>query len=522
MGTTHIAHQISEGQKKGKGRFQLRDIVVDFGPNRALDHVNLTLEPGEIVGLLGHNGAGKSTIVNIASGAFPWTSGEVLLDGAEVPHGSSPRQIAERGVTVIHQEPSLVPTLSIFSNMCLGKHFQISVTRKRKRELVKKALEQLDIRTDIDAPVSVLSLGQRQMVDLARGSLSGDTSVLLLDEPTAALGMTEVEHLHGLIRDYAKRGAAVIYISHRLPDVLDVCQRVVVLNKGRLVLDRSTDGLNVEDLSQALAPGIHVVEKTNNLQSVDDSHGQYLRMHSRSGDMHAGKGEVVGLFGMAGGEQFMIVQSLFGIAGYLDSIILDGKPYTPSGPKDAIRRQVAYVPQDRDVDGLIMNFPAKTNVLLPWYKKLGGTWWLPPKFHDDIYEESRKRLQVLGPSGNVPISQFSGGNRQKQLLARWMFPSPANLLVLSQPTQGVDVGAKMDIVNAVRQEAANGACVIVASSENDEITRMCDRAYVVLGDHSRELDSESLSDTSLLSTLLSLADEYHHRPTQDLKPGTKN
>ena len=488
-------------KSQNKGRFRFENIVVDFGPNRALDHITLTIQPGEVVGLLGHNGAGKSTFINIASGALKWTSGKFYLDGEEVSRGTSPRYMAEQGVTVIHQEPSLVPTLSVFSNMCAGKRFPITTTRKRKKEMATNALSELGVNVDLDTPVSVLTLGQRQMVDLARGSLSGDTRVLLLDEPTAALGMSEVTRLHALIRQYADKGVAVIYISHRLPDILDICSRIIVLNTGRMVMDTPAKGLSVKDLSEALAPGVRNVAKVN-----ADTSEQRLAMSTSSGDFTVNKGEVVGFFGMAGGEQFDIAKSLFGLNHYATSVTLNNKAYNPSGPRQAMSDKVAYVPQDRDVSGLIMNFPAKTNVLLPWYRKLGNSRWLANDFGNDIYATSREKLHVLGPGGDVPISQFSGGNRQKQLIARWMFPSPSDLLILAQPTQGVDVGAKADIVKAIRTTAQNGTSVIVSSAETDEISSMCDRAYVVIGSQSKELVGDEVTDAKLLETLLELAD----------------
>jgi ABC-type sugar transport system ATPase subunit len=492
------------GAGPGNGRFQLREVVVDFGPNRAIDHVSLDIQPGEIAGLLGHNGAGKSTIVNLASGAIKWTRGKVLIDGVEVPRGSSPGDLAARGVTVIHQEPSLIAGLTVFDNLCLAHRFSNLATRQEIRDAATTALHSLGVDADLDTPVAALTLGQRQMVDLARGSLAGDTRVLLLDEPAAALGMAETRKLHKLIREYARKGAAVVYVSHRLPDILDVCGRIVVLNSGRVVLDRPAEGLSLADLTESLSPGMRKVAKAKPASVTP-----LLHATTPCGAVRAGLGEVVGLFGMAAGEQFEIAAALFGLGHCPVDAKLRGEPYQPKGPADAMRRKVAYVPPDRDIDGLIGHFSGKDNVLLPWNKPLGGRWWLPKRFQQQVYDDSYRELHVLGPGGATPISQFSGGNRQKQLLARWIFPSPCDLLVLAQPTQGVDVGAKTDIVRVVRRIAAENTAVVVASSETDEIVAMCDRAYVVYGSRSAEVAGAGLTDENLLAALLQLADKAH-------------
>ncbi|MDR2373565.1 MAG: sugar ABC transporter ATP-binding protein [Bifidobacteriaceae bacterium] len=489
----------------GAGRFGLRDLTVEFGATRAVNKVTLEIQPGEIVGLLGHNGAGKSTIVNVASGALAWTSGQIRIDGAPIPRGSSPRSIAELGVTVIHQEPALAGNLSVLTNLFLGRRRSGALTARRQR--AQAALREVGGESiPLDVPVSTLSLGQRQLVDLARGALSGEIRVLMLDEPTAALGVAETASLHALIRSYAKKDAAVVYISHRLVDILDVCQRIVVLESGEVVLDRSAAGLSLAELSQALAPGVVHQELVGTARAEE-----VVRVDLPGGRIDARAGEVVGLFGMAGGEQLTVLESLFGVGPKLPTW-LDGQPHTPKRPGDALRRGIFMVPPDRDRDGLLADFSGKTNVMLPWLRGSKSAWWFDRRTGASIYQNSREVLNVQGPGGEVPVTTFSGGNRQKHLLARWMFPAKPRLLLLGQPTQGVDVGAKVDIVRAVRLLAADGVCVLVASSENDEIASMCDRAYVLRDGRVAPVERGPEMATALLDALLQLSGPSGDRP----------
>lgn len=480
-------------------RVAFQDMTVDFGATRAVDAFTLSLRPGEIVGLLGHNGAGKSTVLNVATGAVTPSGGSFAVDGVEVPRGSSPREFAELGITVVHQEPALAKNLSVFDNLEVGRSRKGRLADRRNA--ARSVLSKVGAMIALDHPVATLSLGQRQLVDLARGVLEGEIKVLLLDEPTAALGAQETAALHQLIREFASGGTTVIYVSHRLPDILDVCNRIVVMSGGRQIIDRSATGITARDLAQALAPGITKAELT------DTSTGATaIEMRYNDGRIYARTGEIVGLFGMAAGEQFGLLEDLYGVGTQMTGTLLDGQPYRPTKPINALRRGIHYVPADRERDGLLPTVSAKMNVLLPWLSHLGAGWWVEGA-DNGLYAACRKELNVHGPTGEEPVAEFSGGNRQKHLLARWMFPKKPRLLLLAQPTQGVDFGAKVDIVNALRRLAAEGTTVLVASAESDEIASMCDRSYIIYKDRFRELPGQSVTDEALLENLLSLAAE---------------
>ncbi|MEX1079505.1 MAG: sugar ABC transporter ATP-binding protein [Homoserinimonas sp.] len=478
-------------------RLEFRDLTVDFGATRALDGISVSFQPGEIVGLLGHNGAGKTTLFNVAAAVISASGGSYLMDGTEIPGHTNPAMIAGMGMTIIHQEPALAPNLSVFDNLFLAR--KVSGSRKDRVALATDALERVGATVSLDQPVETLSLGDRQLVDLARGLLGGELKVLLLDEPTAALGLAETKALHDLIRAFAAAGTLVIYVSHRLPDILEVCERIVVLRAGRLVVDDAASAFTPRKLAEALVPDV-MADAFEHPQVGDE-----VLSVAAPAPIAFREGEVVGLFGMAGGEQFTLLERMFGLHDPF-RFTLDGRELTISSPNAAIRHGVLLCPADREKDGLIGGLPAAVNVFLPWYGERDSRgWWVDNNTGKADYELARRELNILGPDGTEPIDQFSGGNRQKHLLARWMIPRVPRVLLLAQPTQGVDVGAKVDIARMVRKLARTGTVVIIASAESDEISSMCDRAYVMLGDRAQLVERGPDFDESLLSTLLQLA-----------------
>ncbi|MFT3798308.1 ATP-binding cassette domain-containing protein [Microbacterium sp.] len=482
-------------------RIAFRDVTVDFGATRALDSIDFAIEPGEIVGLLGHNGAGKSTVINVAAGVLKPTGGYYEVDDERVVN-PTPAAVAALGVTVVSQEPALVGTLSVSDNLFLG---QRHVPRQGRKAIARAALERVGLGAlDLDTLVAVLPVGQRQLVDLARGLVRGDMKVLFLDEPTAALGAAETETLHDLIRSFAAEGTTIVYVSHRLPDILDVCTRVVVFNAGRLVRDQPAAELGIRDLAIALAPDFQDLEAHTAAEVGDE-----VLTASGPVSMRFCAGEIVGLFGMAAGGQFAITESVFGwrhraVAEHLH-YTLDGRPFAPRSPTAAISAGVFMSPADRESDGLLFNLNARENALLPWLRGLSRVGWIGAKTGEQPYQAGRDAMKMVGPGGTAPMGAFSGGNKQKHLLARWMFAKKPRVLLLNQPTQGVDIGAKNDIVRALRALAATGVTVVVASSESDEIARMCDRAYVIYSDRAAEIPTGPDMEEELLRSLLELA-----------------
>lgn len=455
----------------------LDDIHVSFGGTVALAGASFRVGPGEIIGLLGHNGAGKSTLVKVATGALRPDRGRILLGGVPVANHADPRAMERLGVKVIHQDPALAGNLSIFDNITLGRREE-NLSRKSRRGLSSGALALLGARFDVNRPVNTLSFGERQIVALAR-ALSTNLSVLFLDEPTGALGQRETENLHALLRKLASGGRGVVYVSHRLRDILEVCTRLVALQGGRVMFDQPSKAFTLRDLSEALAPGVsgrRIAAAT--YATSANSHRLELDAH---GQRHVFRGgEIVGLFGMAAGPQFRLLESLFGLRERLPTE-LNGTRFLPRGPADAVRRGVYYVSADREREGLIAEMSALDNLVLPWLHHHTRLFLFSHERAAAVFRHAKQALNVRGGHMDGPAGALSGGNRQKLVVGRWLFGRRPNVLLLSQPTQGVDVGARTDIAVALRRLAEEDAVILVASSEADEIALLCDRAIVCEG-----------------------------------------
>jgi ABC-type sugar transport system ATPase subunit len=450
----------------------LEGIDVSFGGTHALSNAAFHVRPGEIVGLLGHNGAGKSTLVKVATGALRPDRGTMTVLDQPVVMRGEPRQMEPLGVKVIHQDPALTPNLSVYDNITLGRPEE-RASRGDRRRFAREALALLGAQLEVDRPVSTLSFGQRQIVDLAR-ALSTNLQVLFLDEPTGALGKRETENLHALLRKLAADGRGIVYVSHRLRDILEVCTRIVALQGGRVMFNRPANAFTLGELSEALSPG---VMRRNVLRTAPTttSGGLDVELH---GQTHSfAHGEVVGLFGMAAGPQFRFLEQLYGIAGSVTAR-LDGVSFTPRSPRGAIRRGVYYVSADRERDGLLPEMSALDNLVLPWLELHTRLLLLSHVRAARVFREAQKTLNVRGGHMDASAGALSGGNRQKLVVGRWLLGRQPSVLLLSQPTQGVDVGARTDIAIALRRLAEQQVIVLVASSEADEIALLCDRAII--------------------------------------------
>jgi ABC-type sugar transport system ATPase subunit len=453
-------------------------LSVTFGHTKALSEFEFEFRAGEIIGLLGHNGAGKSTFVNAVTGAVTKYEGRLFIAGVEVPPGAGPRELAQMGISVLFQEPALVGTLSVKDNLFLGHHVEPS------EAAACEALTSVGARFLLDQPVSSLTLGQRQIVALARGLLGGQPEVLLLDEPTAALGRRETDALHDVIRQFADSGTAVVYVSHRLRDIFDVCNRVVVLQGGRQQIDRPISDVTMGTLTSALAPGLDQSEAPQATREPSTS-PEVLRVQERRGnELSFGEGEIVGLFGMAAGAQYELLDRLFGLD-EPTKYELDGAAVHVSRPFDALKRGIHLVPADREKDGVLGNLSAFDNVFLPWLREPSLS---SAQDRQELYAEIREKFGIQGPPGTALITAFSGGNRQKHLL--------------SQPTQGVDVQAKQDIRRVIGELAEQGTTVLVASAEADEIASLCSRSYVFGATACHNVPGGSGFDSRLMTSLL--------------------
>jgi ABC-type sugar transport system ATPase subunit len=455
---------------------ELEGIDVSFGGTFALSNATLRVGPGEIIGLLGHNGAGKSTLVKVATGALRPDRGTMKVAGTPVTLRGDPRQMERLGIKVIHQEPALASNLTIYDNIALGRKEE-RLSRNARRRLARDALALLGAQLDVDRPVFTLQFGERQIVDLAR-ALSTSLAVLFLDEPTGSLGQRETKNLHALLRGLAADGRGIVYVSHRLRDILDVCTRIVALQGGRLMFDRPANAFTLGELSEALSPG--VTHRTVQRRSTEAAASEVLEVELHGQGHSFRSGEIVGLFGMAAGPQFQLIDSLYINDGRI-AARLEGKPFAPRNPREAILQRVYYVSGDRERDGLLAEMSALDNLVLPWLDAHARLLAFSHERAAEVFERAKQALNVRGGHMDAPVGSLSGGNRQKLVVGRWLFGPQPKVLLLSQPTQGVDVGARTDIAIALHRLAVQDVTILVASSEADEIALLCDRAIICEG-----------------------------------------
>jgi len=468
---------------------ELQGIKKSFGGIQALKGVDFSVAPGEIVGLVGGNGAGKSTLMKIAAGAHLPDEGTVKINGQSP---ASPAEAIRLGVSLVRQELIQATDLDVGANVLLGHEphrFGVIDWAALYRKATA-ALARVGGGIDPRMPLSELSPGQKQRVEIAR-ALSLDAKVLLLDEPTATLSESDAARLFDLLRDLREQGLAMVYISHRLAEVMEITSRVVCLRDGLKVTELSTSQTTRDGLVEFLA-GAGGVYSTD-LQAPPPCRPEVvLSVRGRvSFDLHAG--EILGLAGLVGAGRTSVLRGLFGGRpgrGRDDlQVTVRGKPVTIETPADAIAAGIALVPEERASQGLILDMLVERNIALPSLRRL---------MLEDEMAIARPFMEQFSIRGGGTARMLSGGNQQKIVLAKWMARDPA-VLLLDEPTRGLDVRAKRDVHDVVRKLASEGKGVIVSSSEADEIGVLCHRALVLArGQVQGELDRNQLTEAEIL------------------------
>lgn len=482
-----------------------------FPPNIvALEHASIDIQKGEIHCLLGANGAGKSTFLKIIAGALRPSTGTVAIDGKTVSP-RSPSEASRLGVSMIYQELDLVPQLSVEENMFLG-HAPASFGFLRKKDRRRKAIEALrrvGANFAPDVRVETLSVANQQLTAIAR-SLTMNAKIIIMDEPSAALNETELKSVFEVIRDLTRQGVAILYVSHRLGELREIGDRVTVLRGGRTIETFDLSSTGDEALVEAIIGRERsLVERQERSPVAGDV---ALKVTSLKGDegLHIEGfelrwGEVSGLTGLNGSGRTSFLKSLFGARAFQGDIHLDGKPFKPRYPSDAIQSGLGLVPENRKTEGLILHAPIYKNATLPAMRSR----WLTR--HNFQKERTRPILASLSTKYGSPeqaVIQLSGGNQQKVVLAKWII-NGARILLLDEPSRGLDIGAKADLYNLVHRLADEGAAVIVASSELDELYSACDSIWVFHEGRiiARYDPSKTDRDTILKTTIL--GDSYH-------------
>jgi rhamnose transport system ATP-binding protein len=462
---------------------EMNHISKRFDVTQALDDVSLDLYPGEIHALVGENGAGKSTLIKIATGVYRRDRGEVLLDGQPVEvHNSQEAQAY--GIAAIYQEPMVFPDLNVAENIFISHRARGPFVRWGKIYRDAEAiLTKLDVNLDVRMPARGLTLATQQAVEIAK-AISLDVRVLIMDEPTAALSAHEVTQLFKLVSALRSQGVAILFIGHRLEEVLKVADRVSVLRDGKLISSRPRSEVTSEKVIRDM-----VGREIENFFAKSEAERGELLMSVRglskenafSGvNFDVYRGEVLGFAGLVGSRRTDVGLALFGVEP-ADSgeIIFEGKEQTIKSPEQALRLGIAYVTEDRRQFGLTMPMSITSNISLPMLRRyLTRMGLIKQRDETATAEEYRQRLSIRAPSVKVELEKLSGGNQQKVMLSKWLNADP-RLLILDEPTRGIDVGAKAEVHQLVNELTAQGLGIILISSDMPEIMAMSDRILVM-------------------------------------------
>ena len=462
----------------------LRDVDKSFGAVRALQGAQLALHAGEAHALVGENGAGKSTLVKILTGVHHADAGEVLLDGRPVAF-ANPAEARDAGIAVIFQEPTLFPDLSVAENIFMGRQPLGRFGRIDHEALVAGAealFDRLGHRLDPRRPARGLSIADQQLVEIAK-ALSFDARVLIMDEPTAALSGVEVERLFTVARSLREQGAAIMFISHRFDEVFDLCDTVTVMRDGRHVSTDPITELTVEEVVRRMV-GRDVDALFPKVDAEVGEVALAVEGLTREGVFHdvsfsVRKGEIVALAGLVGAGRSEVVRAVFGVDAYdAGTVTVDGQPLRPARPAAAMAAGVALVPEDRRQQGLVMAQSVERNATVTRRHHLARFGLLGAGREREWARRWTERLQVKTASLRHAVSTLSGGNQQKVVLAKWLSTEPS-VLIVDEPTRGIDVGTKAEVHRLLSELAAEGLAVLMVSSELPEVLGMADRVLVM-------------------------------------------
>ncbi len=479
------------GGKEGKSVTQTAGPIVElvgiskhFGGVQALRDVDFQVFPGEVHALVGENGAGKSTLVKILAGIHRPDAGVVKFDG-QVIELRSPTQAQALGIAVVQQEPMLFPDLDVAENVFMGRHPRDRFGRvdwKRMYREVDQLLASLDVSLDSHMPVQGLSVAEQQLVEIAK-ALSLQARVLVLDEPTAALSAHEVDELFAIVKQLRERGVAILFVSHRLEEIFSIGDRLTVLRDGAHIITAPVSEMSTEEIIR------HMVgrELSNLFPKGEAEIGEVVlevRHLTRPGvfsdvSFQLRRGEILGFAGLVGAGRTEVARVLFGIdRAESGEIWLKGRQVEIRSPQQAMEHGIAYVPEDRHQQGLVMNFSIAANVTLPILQKVSRLGLVDPRRERQLARAYSEQLRVRSTGVEQLVNALSGGNQQKVVLGKWLATEPS-VLILDEPTRGIDVGAKSEVHRIISELAARGLAIILISSELPEVLAMADRVIVL-------------------------------------------
>lgn len=465
-------------------KIEMKGIDKSFGTNQVLKSAGFLLEDGEVHALMGENGAGKSTLMKILTGVYTRDAGTVWVDGKEVLY-KNPQEAEKAGIVFIYQELNVLFDLTVEENLFMGKEITKGFgicDKKAMRKQAQEIMDRMGVNIPVTAKMSDLSVGQQQMVEICK-ALMVDAKVLIMDEPTAALTQSETEVLFDVIKSLRKKGVSIVYISHRMEEIFELCDRITILRDGTYIDTKFIKDIDMDDIVQMMI-GRTIGER---FPSRDVKVGEEV---FRAEGLTSGKlfknvsfsvkaGEVLGVSGLMGAGRTEIMQAIFGnIPMESGKLFIEGKEVSIKNPRQAIAAGIGFITEDRKTEGLLLEKSIAENIEIANLKKISNKSVLSKEKQKEIVRKGIEefRIKCFGP--DHLCTNLSGGNQQKVVLAKWIYTDP-KILILDEPTRGVDIGAKKEIYNVINDMAARGVAVIMVSSELPEVLGMSDRIMVV-------------------------------------------
>ena len=483
---------------------EFRDVRKSFGAVRALTGVTFSVRAGEAHALVGENGAGKSTLLKVLAGIIRPDSGELAWQGARLTL-ASPREALERGIGMVYQEMLSFPNLSVTANIFAGRELTGAGGRLRESEMEARTtaiLEQLHLRVRPRAIAESLPAAQRQLLQVAR-ALAFDCRILVLDEPTTALTDAEADHLFAVLARLKGQGVTLLYVSHRLPEVFRLCDRITVLRDGGYAGTFETAEVTPDRVVRAmvgrdLPPRAEHPSREAAASPALEVRGLTRAPCFRDVTLSAGRGEIVGLFGLVGSGRSELLETIFGLyRSQRGTIAIEGRQMQLTSPRQAARAGIALVPEERHRQGLFFNLTLRDNLMMP-ARTIAGDLLIRHSDERQAAEKLMAEWRIKAAGAEVPPDRLSGGNQQKVVLAKWLATAP-RVLMLDEPTKGVDVGAKFEIHEIIRRQAAAGLACLVVSSDLPEVLALCHRIVVMReGRVQGELAGDAATEESVM------------------------
>ena len=481
----------------------MENVYKEFPGVKALDDVSITVKRGSVHGIVGENGAGKSTLMKILSGVYSMNSGRIFFDGEEIVN-TTPLKSMQKGLSIIYQELNLVNTMSIGENIFLGRFKELGGMKGVHRQ-AERILKSIGCSLDTNTLVSELSVSEKQMVEIAK-ALSFNSKLIIMDEPSSSLTSEEMEELVNIIQRLKERKISIIYISHKLDEIFEFCDTVTIMRDGNIIDSKPIEELTRSEMIVKMVGRSIEKEFPERPSCVGEPLMEVRGLNtSKLHDVNftLNRGEILGLVGLVGSGRTEIVRAVFGadrVKGF--ELLIEGNPVSISSPSDALDAGLSFVPEDRKLQGLVLPFSVESNISIASLNKISSCGFLKKSREINIAEKHIRQLGIKTPSLRTRVNDLSGGNQQKCIVGRWMERNP-RILILDEPTRGIDVGAKYEIYLLMKEIVEKGGAIILISSELPEVLNLSNRVLTVCeGNITGEFNPEDASADEIMSRAL--------------------